>query len=236
MREALSAAATGEMPAMAAVGDGATEPLPSGGDTAVMTTPETAPGPPLERPPRWWLPWLVIAVILAALIVLGFLLFDGTEPRRAAGDGPGQTEAPAETTPPEETETANPVGDAYEALLAVLADGVTAGEVSPKANEEIRKDADEALAAYGEGDGEKAAQEVTEANAKTLEALEKGEITSEERGAAIQSALQEFATTMGVTISEPEVSDEGDGDGEEGRGQGPPEGAPGGDRGEGGDD
>jgi hypothetical protein len=219
MREALSAAATGEMPAMAAVGDGATEPLPSGGDTAVMTTPETAPSPPVEGPSRWWLPWLVIAVILAALIVLGFLLFDGTEPRRAGG-GPGQTEAPPQTTPPEETETANPVGDAYEALLAVLAEGVAAGEVSTKAAEEIRKDADEALAAFSEGDGEKAAQEVTEAYAKTLEALEKGEITSEERAAAIQSALQEFAATMGVTISEPEAPDEGEGNGEEGESHG----------------
>jgi tRNA A-37 threonylcarbamoyl transferase component Bud32 len=215
MQEALSAAATGEMPAMAAVGAEATEPLP-GGDTAVMTTPETAPGPPPERPDRWWLPWLVIGVILVALIVLGFLAFGGDEPRRAGAGGPTQTEAPAETTPPEETETANPVGDAYEALVGTLADGVAAGEVSPKAAEEIRKDADEALAAYGEGDGEKAAQEVAEAYAKTLEALEKGEITSEERAAAIQSALQEFAATMDVTISKPEAPEEGEGNGDEG--------------------
>jgi eukaryotic-like serine/threonine-protein kinase len=224
MQEALSAAATGEMPAMAAVGAGATEPLPGSGDTAVMTTQEAGPEPPPERPPRWWLPWLVIGVILLALVVLGFLAFGGDEPRRAGGGGPAQTETPAGTTPPE-TETADPVADAYNALLTVLAEGVAAGEVSESVAGEIRKDADEAVTAYGGGDGEKAAQEVTEAYAKTLEALEKGEITSEERAAAIQSALQEFAATMGVTISAPEEGDEGEeGNGEESSGPGRSEG------------
>jgi tRNA A-37 threonylcarbamoyl transferase component Bud32 len=219
MQEALSAAATGEMPAMAVVGAGATEPLPGSGDTAVMTTQEAGPEPPPERPPRWWLPWLVIGVILLALVVLGFLAFGGDEPRQAGGGGPGQTEAPPETTPPEET--ADPVADAYTGLMATLTDGVAAGEVSEKAAEEIRKDADEAVAAFGAGDGEKAAQEMAEAYAKTLEAFDKGEITSEERVAAIQSALQELAAAMGVTISVPEPPEEGEGDGdEEGNGDG----------------
>ena len=209
MREALAAAATGEMPAVAAAGAGATEPLPHGGDTAVMTKPE-AEVPPPGPPTRSWLPWLVIGVILVALIVLGFLAFGGDEPRRVGGGGPDQ-EQPTETPP--ETDTADPVGDAYATLLAVIADGVATGEVSEKAAEEIRKDADEALGAYREGDTDKAAQEVSEAYARTFEALETGEITSEDRAATIQSALQEFAAAMGVTITSP---DRGEGDGDEG--------------------
>jgi eukaryotic-like serine/threonine-protein kinase len=210
MREALSAAATGEMPAMAAVGDGATEPLPSGGDTAVMTTPETAPGPPPERPPRWWLPWLVIGVILAALIVLGFLLFDGTEPRRA---GSPQTEAPPETTPPEETVAADPVADAHDALIAELQEGIDSGEISEEAADDIGKSAEEAVSEFEKGDLDKAAEKLIEAHAKVQAYLADGQILSEERAAAIHDQIDALAAAMGVSAPIPEVEEE---DGEEG--------------------
>jgi eukaryotic-like serine/threonine-protein kinase len=216
MQEALSAAATGEMPAMAAVGAEATEPL-AGGDTAVMTTPETAPGEPPERPDRWWLPWLVIAVILVALIVLGFLAFGGEEPRRAGGGG--QTEAPPETTPPEETETADPVGDAYTALLAELQEGVDSGEVSEEAAQDVAKSADEALREFEKGDLDKAAEKLVEAHLKVQTYQAERLILSEERAAAIHEGIDSLASAMGISATAPEGEEEGD-EGDEGNGDG----------------
>jgi predicted Ser/Thr protein kinase len=218
MQEALSAAATGEMPAMAAVGAEATEPL-AGGDTAVMTTPETAPGEPPERPDRWWLPWLVIAVILVALIVLGFLAFGGDEPRRAGGGGSGQTEAPPETTPPEETETADPVGDAYTALLAELQEGVDSGEVSEEAAQDVANSADEALREFEKGDLDKAAEKLVEAHLKVQTYQAERLILSEERAAAIHEGIDSLASAMGISATIPEGEEDGD-EGDEGNGDG----------------
>jgi tRNA A-37 threonylcarbamoyl transferase component Bud32 len=224
MQEALSAAATGEMPAMAAVGAEATEPLHGPGDTAVMTAPETAPEPSPERPSRWWLPWLVIAVILLALIVLGFVAFGGEEPRRAGGGGPAQTETPAETTPPE-TETADPVGDAYIALLAELQDGTASGEVSEDAAQDIAKSAEEAVREFEKGDLEKAAEKLVEAHVKVQTYQAEGLILSEERAVAIHEQIDSLADAMGIPAPIPEEEEEGEnGNGEESSGPGRSEG------------
>ena len=217
MQEALSAAATGEMPAMAAVGADATEPLHGSGDTAVMTTPATAPEPSPERPSRWWLPWLVIAVILLALIVLGFVAFGGEEPRRAGGGGPAQTETPAETTPPE-TETADPVGDAYIALLAELEEGTASGEVSEDAAQDIAKSAEEAVGEFEKGDLEKAAEKLVEAHVKVQTYQAEGLILSEERAVAIHEQIDSLADAMGIPAPIPEA-EEGE-EGENGNGEG----------------
>jgi tRNA A-37 threonylcarbamoyl transferase component Bud32 len=217
MQEALSAAATGEMPAMAAVGADATEPLHGSGDTAVMTTPETAPEPSPERPSRWWLPWLVIAVILLALIVLGFVAFGGEEPRRAGGGGPTQTEAPAETTPPE-TETADPVRDAYIALLAELEEGTASGEISEDAAQDIARSADEAVREFEKGDLEKAAEKLVEAHLKVQTYQAEGLILSEERAIAIHEQIDSLAGAMGISAPIPEAEE--DDDDENGNGEG----------------
>jgi tRNA A-37 threonylcarbamoyl transferase component Bud32 len=222
MREALSAAATGEMPA--AVGAAAvTEPL-AGGDTAVM--PETVPPgvpPPGGRGglPRW-LPWLVIGVILVALVVLGFLAFGGDEPRQARQNGGRQTGAPEETTP-SPNETADPVGEAFANLAAVLAEGVGSGEMTQKAADDIGKPAEDALAAYQEGDLEGAAEKLVEAHAKTQELLGQGEILSEERATLIHGAIDTLADAMGVSAAIPAEESRG----EDGEGSGPPEDVPG---------
>jgi tRNA A-37 threonylcarbamoyl transferase component Bud32 len=224
MQEALSAAATGEMPAMAAVGTGATEPLPGSGDTAVMTSQEAGPEPPPERPPRWWLPWLVIGVILLALVALGFLAFGGEEPRRAGGGG--QTETPAETTPPE-TETADPVGDAYFALLAGLEEGTANGEISGDAAEDIAKSADEAVREFEKGDLEKAAEKLVEAHVKVQTYQAEGLIPSEERAVAIHEQIDSLAGAMGISAPIPEAEEDGEseeGNGEESSGRGRSEG------------
>jgi tRNA A-37 threonylcarbamoyl transferase component Bud32 len=223
MQEALSAAATGEMPAMAAVGAEATEPLHGPGDTAVMTAPETAPEPSPERPSRWWLPWLVIAVILLALIVLGFVAFGGEEPRRAGGGGPAQTETPAETTPPE-TETADPVGDAYIALLAELQDGTASGEVSEDAAQDIAKSAEEAVREFEKGDLEKAAEKLVEAHVKVQTYQAEGLILSEERAVAIHEQIDSLADAMGIPAPIPEEEEGENGNGEESSGPGRSEG------------
>ena len=221
MQEALSAAATGEMPAMVAVGAGATEPLHGPGDTAVMTTPETASEPPPERPSRWWVPWLVIAVILLALIVLGFVAFGGEEPRRAGGGGPTQTEPPAETTPPE-TATADPVGAAYVALLAELQEGTASGEISEDAAQDIAKSADEAVREFEKGDLEKAAEKLVEAHLKVQTYQAEGLIPSEERAIAIHEQIDSLAGAMGISAPIPEAEEDGEGEngnGDEGNGE-----------------
>jgi tRNA A-37 threonylcarbamoyl transferase component Bud32 len=210
MRDALSAAATGEMPAAVGVGE-ATEPL-AGGDTAVL--PETAPppsGPPRRVP---WVPWLVIAVILLALVALAFLAFGDDQPRR--GGTPTQ-EAPPQTTQP----PADPVAGAYANLTAVLTEGANAGEITEKAVADIGKESEEALADYQGDDLESAAQQLVEAHVKTEEAMAEGEVT-EDRAALIHDAIDRLATAMGISAAPPEESSGEEGEGGE-NGHGPPE-------------
>jgi predicted Ser/Thr protein kinase len=219
MREALSAAATGEMPA--AVGVAPTEQL-AGGDTAVMTQPAPAPAPALPEERRGapaWLPWAVIAVIVLALVVLAYLAFGGEEPRRAEANGPGAEQPPPATTPPEEEPT-DPVGIAFANLAAVLREGVSSGEVSEKAAADIGEQAEEALTAYNEGDQEGAAAQLAEAHAVVSESVTLGEITSEERGAAIRAAIDGLAQAMGVTATITEGGGGENGEGEGGNGEG----------------
>jgi eukaryotic-like serine/threonine-protein kinase len=223
MREALSATATGEMPA--AVGVAPTQQV-AAGDTSVMTRPATTPAtvPPGERrgAPAW-LPWAVIAVIVLALVVLAYLAFGREEPRRAGANGPGTEQPPGATTPPEEEPT-DPVGIAFANLAAVLREGVSSGEVSEKAAADIGEQAEEALTAYNEGDQEGAAAQLAEAHAVVSESVTAGEITSEERGAAIRAAIDGLAQAMGVTATIPEADVGGNGEGEGGNGEGGGEG------------
>jgi tRNA A-37 threonylcarbamoyl transferase component Bud32 len=224
MREALSAAATGEMPA--AVGVAPTEPL-AGGDTAVMTQPATVPATvPLEerRGAPGWLPWAVIGVIVLALVVLAILALggdgaprgagQGTQGQPAEGQGPpdqGQT-TPAET-PPEETD---PVGVAFANLASVLAEGQSSGEVDDKAVDKVSKEAEEALEKYREGDQVGAAAELGEAHLRVQEAREKGEITSDTRSEEIHAAIRGLAEAMNVTPVVPSPPSQGNGGDEEG--------------------
>jgi eukaryotic-like serine/threonine-protein kinase len=219
MREALSAAATGEMPA--AVGVAPTEPL-AGGDTAVITQPATVPAtvPPEERRGApGWLPWAVIAVIVLALLVLAALTLGGDGQPRQAGqtDRQGQQPGgqPAEGTSPSPAET-DPVTEAYLNLEAVVLAGQSSGEVDDKAAEEVRKQADEALGKFREGDLEGAGAELGEAHLKVQEAQFKGEITSEARAAEIHAAIDSLAEAMQVTPMVPSPRSEGQGGGDGG--------------------
>jgi eukaryotic-like serine/threonine-protein kinase len=217
MREALSAAATGEMPA--AVGVAPTEPL-AGGDTAVMTQPATVPAtvPPEERrgAPAW-LPWAVIAVIVLALLVLAALTLGGDGQPRQAGQTDRQGEQgggqPAEGTTPSPAEVADPVTDAYANLAGVLAAGQSAGEVDIKAFDKVSKEAQEAVEKYREGDLDGAAAELGEAHLKVQEALAKGEITSDTRAEEIHAAIDSLAEAMQVAPVVPSPPSQGEGGG-----------------------
>jgi hypothetical protein len=92
--------------------------------------------------------------------------------------------------------------------------------MTQKASDDIGKPAEEALAAYQEGDLEGAAEKLVEAHAKTQEHLEKGEILSEERATLIHGAIDTLADAMGVSASIPVE----EGRGEEGEGNGGPPG------------
>jgi hypothetical protein len=220
MREALSAAATGEMPA--AVGVAPTEPL-AGGDTAVMTQAATAPATvPLEerRGAPAWLPWAVIGVIVLALIVLAVLALGGDGQPRQAGQANRQGEQaggqPAQEPSPSPTDEADPVTDAYSNLAAVVAAGQSSGEVDDKAGDDILKQAGEALGKYSEGDSEGAAAELGEAHLAVQDAQEKGDITSDARAQEIHAAIDALAEAMQVTPVVPSPPSEGDGGGGDG--------------------
>jgi tRNA A-37 threonylcarbamoyl transferase component Bud32 len=222
MREALSAAATGEMPA--AVGVAPTEPL-AGGDTAVMTQPATVPAtvaPDERRGAPAWLPWAVIGVIVLALVVLAVLALGGDGQPRQAGQTGNQGEQaggpPAEETSPSPTEETDPVGDAFGNLAGVLAMGQSSGEVDDKAVDEVSKEAEEALEKFREGDFDGAAAELGEAHLKVQEALAKEEITSDTRAQEIHAAIDALAEAMQVMPVVPSPPPRGEGGGGEGGG------------------
>jgi eukaryotic-like serine/threonine-protein kinase len=206
MREALSAAATGEMPTAAVA---ATEPL-QGGDTAVMPPPETAPAPPTSpKGASSWIPWVVIGAMLVALAILIFAALTD-EPAQRAGTQGGPP--PAEESPSPTAEEPTAVEVAYTELATQLQEGVATGEVSDGAAADILASADEAVAE--QADPEAAASSLIEAHEKTQRYLFAEEITSEERAAAIHSAIDGMAAAIGVEAPIPPI--EGNGEGENG--------------------
>jgi serine/threonine-protein kinase len=190
--------ATGPLPAMEA-----TQPLPGRG--AVPIAPTTPLPRRAERPPRRrrMAPILALIVGLALLGALAFALLGGDPPADGrANSSPSRSVTSSATgspsTSPSPTPSAVPVDSvdaAAEALRTVVADGVAAGRISPKAEEDILKGLDEALEKFAEGDTEKAHEELDHLEEKVDELLQKDEIhqSQEQR---IDRAIEDLVAQM----------------------------------------
>jgi serine/threonine-protein kinase len=190
--------ATGPLPAMEA-----TQPLPGRG--AVPIAPTTPLPRRAERPPRRrrMAPILALIVGLALLGALAFALLGGDPPADGrANSSPSRSVTSSATgspsTSPSPTPSAVPVDSvdaAAEALRTVVADGVAAGRISQKAEEDILKGLDEALEKFAEGDTEKAHEELDHLEEKVDELLQKDEIhqSQEQR---IDRAIEDLVAQM----------------------------------------
>ena len=174
--------------------------------------------------PRAWRTVVIAVGGLAVLLLLALLLAsDGTDGRTNASGGlqqstrapttqqpstvetstPHPSSSPAtQDPPPVETSTlASAQPSPEEAALVVLdavGQGIEAGEITGHIDQEIRHTIDEILREVDKGeDVDKALEKVDELQEKVSEGLEKGEITSADRAAAIQEALLSFAEAIG---------------------------------------
>ncbi|HZA60814.1 MAG TPA: protein kinase [Actinomycetota bacterium] len=179
-------------------------------DTAVLPA-----APPAEQPgKRRWLPWAFAAAVLAAIGL--FLLL---RPDPLAVDRPGRAAAPPAPSPspsPSPSPTPLTVGNAYEALVAVLEDGVEAGGITVEAADDVLERVNKAVEKYEEGKLEEALKELGDARKKVAERTAGGEIESD-WAATTGAAIDDLETAM-LADPPPDVKDEG---GEDGDNSGP---------------
>ncbi|MBI4260609.1 MAG: hypothetical protein HY658_08595, partial [Actinobacteria bacterium] len=176
---------------------------------------------------------LAVLAALVAIVGLALLLLAGVTGPDDTGRDPSaalpRTSPSAASASPGESPSPSPSPSTPEELLALaladldrtVAEGVSSGEVSEKAADEISKRVEEALGELEEGKGEEALERLADLEQKVWEMLEKGEITSEDRAAAIVGALEDvedavlaFAPGQGDDGSEgPPEDNPGQGDG-----------------------
>jgi tRNA A-37 threonylcarbamoyl transferase component Bud32 len=216
--------------AEARAGGTATQPMVAarGGDTSVMPTPTT----PVDRPPpgapRRGVPWVLIGLLVAALLlVVGFLALTNLADRDRGGRGGGQGGGQGEGGGAQEQEEEPPPSDELpppdEALAAfddLLTTSVAEGTVTLDAANKIADKMDEAANKYEGGDLGGALEELDKAHEEVDKAADEGQITSEEAFNALHEGIDVVAESMEASPPEiPVEEEEGDeGDGDEGDG------------------
>ena len=143
----------------------------------------------VRRRPSVW-PKVVIPLGLLAIIVLIALL------ARMGSDG--RTNAAQPSTPPVGSpSTELPPQEAAGLVFETVSDGVESGEVTDDISKDIRHEIDEIIRDLDkDGDVEKLLEKLGELREKVSEALDKGEITSPARAAAIDNALVGLAEAL----------------------------------------
>jgi serine/threonine-protein kinase len=182
-----------------------TTPLPVVAPTQAL--PRRADRPP---PRRRTIPLLLG---IAALILLGTLAFALFGDERPSGLGrpvgspspsvtssPSPTSTPSSSSSPNTTVTVDSVEAAIQNLFAVVDQGVSEGEITDMAAREIRDRADEAYADFGDGDTDKAIEELEDLRNKVDELVDEGEIEhSQER--KLDKAIEDLAEQMFLASS-----------------------------------
>jgi len=185
----------------------ATAPVPRVEPSRVARAPR--PRRPRNRKLWWWVAGFAALAVLIGLFVLalrdaGYL----REARRAARETP--TESPTPETP-------LTVEDAYLAVVGTIDAAQVADEIDEGAADDLRQRADDAFAAYVDGDAEEVEKKLQEFSEKLAEAREKEEVTLEAAG-RIDEAFQDLVVAIETYPPAPAEEDGGKGDG----GGGPP--------------
>lgn len=166
-------------------------PAAGGGADPGGTTPAPAGGR--------WRRWAAAGVLGAALLAGGLLLTPGQEAPREPGSAapPAPTTSPSPTPEPSPTPSpAPPATDAPAALFSVLSaltDGVTAGELTEDAAEDIGDRVADALEKLRDGKPHEAHRKLDEARRRLAELAREGEISTQRRdliAAALSAARQ----------------------------------------------
>ncbi|MGH2574048.1 MAG: Stk1 family PASTA domain-containing Ser/Thr kinase [Actinomycetota bacterium] len=203
----------------------ATQPVPAGGGTQPLpiapagALPSSAAGGGYLRMRQWRTALLIGAVALALAFIIAVViaapLGDRTNrsPQQPTTSPAQPTSPPA--TPPEGTTVPSLIA-AVAALESVLQDGVDAGDIHPRAANEIEREVNKALRDFENGDVDKALEKLSELRGKVDEMVEKGEITSPERADQVKQALANLAAAMEAAAppngGDGDGDDEGDGD------------------------
>lgn len=188
-----------------------TMPLPVHGTPEALPPVRAGGGGPSPRP-RW--PWLILlAVVLVLALVVGMVLFARdafrAEPPRGlptvSVSSPIPTPSPSPSSSPSPSPSPSPLGgaavvsQAVDALRSAIDDGVGQGEVSEKAAKDLDHKVDEAEKEYAKDHLDRALEKLDEVDAKTDEAVEKGEISSEDRAALIHERTDDVRSAMQAT-------------------------------------
>lgn len=204
------------------------------GDTAVLeqdeVTTEAVPRPAAAPPPRWLVPVLIGAALLALLAGLAFAL--GGDDRAPDPRGGQESRGGGATAPsPEETSEPPPEDlapeEAFIALVEAVNEGLAAGEIEEKVAEKIVRRAEEAMDAYREGDHEGALTKAGDARNELVKGVEGGDVAPERAG-LIDERIEAFRASLEAhppRVPEEEDEDEEDDGGTNGRGpegEGPP--------------
>jgi serine/threonine protein kinase len=204
MRSDLEAAARGEALAPVPITD--TERLDR--DRTLTLPPPVVP--PATRPPTRRRPWLIALAALAsaalvAVIVLALVGGEG-QPRHTGGavprpSGPGTSSSSAPTTSPPATSTPTPspnpssVQGALTNVANVVAGGVSRGEVSDKAAQDIVHALGDAVNAYSDGKLDDALKKLSDLEGKIQEAVQHGDVSAAYVG-ELNGGIQALAAAM----------------------------------------
>ena len=198
----------GEMPAGTRAGTAGpiTEPIPVEGTTVLPRTPPRR----LSGGPRWT-PWLIALGTLLALSLIAAIVLSTRTSRPPGGAGgtspsnPATSPSDATRTPPPETPLS--VENAVAALNAILNQGMSNGDVSRRAGEEIARDVNGALKDYEHGKLDKSIGKLDKLQDRVRELANQGEISGDRPGQIRQGIIDLEAALRAAPPSDGEGGD-----------------------------
>jgi hypothetical protein len=218
-----STPATEPLPGVEHVSGSPTTPLPPLPDDAEAPPAPEGP-PPSDRPPdegrpRWLHPpsWVPLASAVGAIAVIGFLLFalavatlgdasTGTDRPRERGTQAERTAEAPDQPPPDQEAAAGGVlasfDEAVQGLFGTITGGLNSGQISDDVAREVEHKLRDVARELDRGNTDKALEQLEDLRDKIEEFLEKGQITTEERAAAITSAIDRVAETIRASSDE----------------------------------
>ncbi|HEU4831783.1 MAG TPA: protein kinase [Actinomycetota bacterium] len=146
-----------------------------------------------RRKPRGRRPWLIAALVVALLAVIGVLIAATSDPWRPKAEARAAAQETARDALPPDTPVT--FASAWSGLVSAIASAQAGDDISDKAAEELTKKANELLDAYREGDPDKleeSLQHLDEHLAKTVE----DEEISPAAADAVDTAIVDLAAAL----------------------------------------